>query len=355
MHLSTLKKIRDSFIKELTAVKNGKKSSLSFIINAIPTIPLVKDNQVFQVISIGGGVTKVALVKKQNNTHCLLKQISFEQPPFATKQDFLACIEAHLAPSVTTLAINFAQPLIPVFNRNKLDGILIGTTKESAFRGMIGKPIGQTIEAYFAKKGKRIAVSVANDVVCLLLSGLAKYPWQELAGGIVGTGVNFSFFVKKDNIVNLETGNFNKFPQTEEGKFIDKISIKSGSSLFEKETSGAYLYKRFNLILDTHKISFPKISSTKELDILLTGNLTVAKLAQNILRRSGELIACQVAGIASFKKRDTVFIMEGSLFWKGLKYKEVVEETVKKLTPLYSVSFVEIPNSPIIGATKLVA
>ncbi len=355
MHLSTLKTIQRNFIKELEYAENGKKSSLSFIANEIPYSPLVKDGQIFQVISIGGGVTKVALIKKQGSTHCLLKQLMFEQAPFTTKQDFLSCIEAHLAPSVTTLALNFAQALTPILKNDKLDGILIDGTKESTFKGMIGKPVGQTIEEYFAKKGRYISVSVANDVICLLLSGLPKYHWQELAGGIVGTGVNFSFFINKDNIVNLEAGNFNKFSQTEGGKFIDKTSLKPSGGLFEKETSGAYLYKQFNHKLETHKVSFPKISATKELDILiLTDKPIISKLAQNVLEQSARLIACQIAGIIKFKQKNMTFIMEGSLFWKGLKYKQIVEDTVKKLVQNHTVTFVEIPNSPIIGAAKLV-
>ncbi len=356
MHLSTLKTIQRNFVKELRLVQTGKPSSLSFIVNQIPSSPLVKDGEVFQVLSIGGDVTKVALIKKQKGTHCLLKQLTFEQPPFGTKQDFLACVEAHLAPSVTTLALNFAQALTPVFKDNRLDGILLNGTKESTFNGLIGKPVGQTIEAHFAKKGRHVTVSVANDAVCLLLSGLIKYPWQELAGGIVGTGVNFSLFTKGDNIVNLETGSFNKFPQTKEGKFIDKTSVKPGLSLFEKETSGAYLYKRFNRLVKEGKTSFPHLTATKELDIvMLTGKPAVSKLAKNTLEQSAKLIACQIAGITAIKQNNMTFVMEGSLFWKGLQYKQVVEKTVRKLIPDYAVTFVEIPNSPIVGAAKLVS
>lgn len=356
MDLLTLKTIQKNFLTELQHAKDGKLSSLSYIINHVPSSPLIKNGEIFETLSIGGGVTKVALLKKQNGTHCLLKQLTFEQPPFTTKQDFLSCIEAHLAPSVTTLAINFAQALTPIFKHNKLDGILIDGTKESTFKGMIGKTVGQTIETYFSKKARHISVSVANDVICLLLSGLPKYHWQELAGGIVGTGVNFSFFINKDSIVNLEAGNFNKFSQTEEGKFIDKTSIKPGAYLFEKEASGAYLYKQFNHKIETHKVSFPKITATKELDILiLTDKPIISKLAQNVLEQSAQLIACQIAGITKFKQKNMTFIMEGSLFWKGLNYKQIVEDTVKKLVPDYSVAYVEIPNSPIIGATKLVS
>ncbi|MBI2430808.1 MAG: hypothetical protein HYV39_02230 [Candidatus Levybacteria bacterium] len=356
MDLPVLKVIQRNFVKELETAKSGKKSSLSFIVNQLPTTALVKDGQLFQVLSIGGGVTKVALIKKQKGTHCLLKQLTFQQPPFKTLQDFLSCVETHLAPSVTTLALNFAQAITPVFKHNRLDGILLNGTKESAFKGLIGKAVGQTIEAYFAKKGRRITVSLANDAVCLLLSGLIKYPWRELAGGIVGTGVNFSFFTTENHIINLEAGNFNKFPQTEEGKLIDKASVRPGSSLFEKETSGAYLYKHFNHMIEKQKVSFPPLSETKELDIvMLTGKPAVSKLAQNTIRQSAQLIACQIAGITRFKQTDITFVMEGSLFWKGLSYKQIVEETVKKLVPEYTVTFVEIPNSPIIGATKLVS
>ncbi len=356
MRLSTLKTIQANFLNELQKAKSGKPSSLSFIINKIPSIPLVQNEEAFQVLSIGGGITKVALVKKRGRFIELLEQTTYNQAPFKTKQDLLLAIQKYLRPQVTILGINFAQSLSPISNNGKIDGILLNGTKESTFQRLIGKRVGFEIEQYFKRKKRNINVCIANDAVCILLSGLVKYPWETLAGGIVGTGLNFSLFLAKDRLVNLEAGNFDKLPQTKEGQCIDKSSTMPGAYVFEKETAGGYLYKHFNSALKKKRLSFPPITETKELDDVVLKNLPiVSKLAQNILQRSAQLVACQIAGITLFKQKNMVFIMEGSLFWKGYRYKETVEETVKKLVPNYNISFVEISNSPIIGATKLVS
>ena len=84
------------------------------------------------------------------------------------------------------------------------------------------------------------------------------------------------------------------------------------------------LLPNFNLL--TH--NNPHLASTEELSkIAEKGNET----AQKLLERSASLIACQIAGIYRYKCRErfqTVpyqFIMEGSLFWQGWKYKAMVE------------------------------
>ncbi|MBI4079190.1 MAG: hypothetical protein HY429_02740 [Candidatus Levybacteria bacterium] len=79
---------------------------------------------------------------------------------------------------------------------------------------------------------KQHCIAVANDVVRLVLSGLTKYSWTSLAGGIVGTGTNLSFFLDEHYVVNLESGNFNKFMQSDEGKSIDSHSVVPGNQLF---------------------------------------------------------------------------------------------------------------------------
>lgn len=103
-------------------------------------------------------------------------------------------------------------------------------------------------------------------------------------------------------------------------------------------------------------MSFSPINSTEELNQLsFKKNPIISSLAKDLIKRSAQLVACQVAGITLFKKQDMVFIMEGSLFWKGNNYKQTVIETVKQLVPEYKVDFVEIKNSAILGAAKLVS
>ena len=154
---------------------------------------------------------------------------------------FLNFIEKALRPDITYLALNFAYPMSPVSRDGYLDGNLIMGTKEHSFEGLVGKNIGETIEKYiFDTLKRKIHVAIANDTVCLLLSGLTQYRWNGLVGGIVGTGLNFAIFLDEATIVNLEAANFDKFEQSPEGKLIDQASARPNSALFEKETSGGY-------------------------------------------------------------------------------------------------------------------
>ena len=177
------------------------------------------------------------------------------------------------------------------------------------------------------------------------------------------------------------------------GRTVDQSSAKPGRALFEKETAGAYLYKHFNIIIKKKGIDYPQISSTEELNRISLDqdysssdqakhesrevwslnssrqartiiNPRVSKIAKSLLERSAQLVACQVAGILLLrqaqdqndkKNSDMVFNMEGSLFWKGNGYKETVDQTVEQLTAEDNVKFVEIKDSAILGAAKLVA
>lgn len=356
MDLKTLTNIRSNFAKEVREAANGEKNSLPFVIHEISSRPIVKDGETFQSLVVGGSVGKIATLKKNGKSIQILDKIE-EQLSFKTEKEFLDFVNSRLPDDINVIALNFAYPIKPVFANGKLDGILLAVTKERGFHGLVGKQIGKEIENYIlAKRNKKIKVSVANDTVCLLTAGLSQFKEQELAAGIVGTGFNIAFFLGKNKLVNLESANFDKFLQTKEGKIVDKESAQPGRSLFEKEIAGAYLYKHFNITIKERKINYPNLSSTEELDSVSRKNIPqISEIAKDLLKKSAQLVTCQIAGIASFKKQDMVFNMEGSLFWKGNGYQETVAETAKLLVPDYGIKFVEIKNSAIIGVAKLIS
>lgn len=355
--LPALQKITANFLQELTDAAVGKETSLPFITHQLSPTPLVHEDEVFQVLVIGGSMCKSALVQKKGDAIEIKKISEKQQPPFITRFDTLSFIENELDKNVRILTLNFAYPLTPVFENNKLDGILLAGSKENTFSGLIGKKICEEIEAYIKeKRGQTIKASAANDTICLLLSGLTEYPAMSLAGGIVGTGVNFALFLDDKTAVNLEAANFDKFVQSEEGKEIDASSAYQGRALLEKETSGAYLHKHFNSILKKKNIRYHEITSTWELKKLAFKNIPGASpLANELLSYSANLVACAIAGITLFKKTDLTFVMDGSFFWGEDIYKDAVVNAVKKLVPQHSVSFANIHDNTILGAAKLVA
>ena len=384
-----------------------EKTALPFIKHTLAPNPIVKPGEEFQTLTIGGSICQsdrmridptspsleLGIRGAGRKIHSLDRKVQ-EQPAFNTEEEFLSYFESLLDPNVRVVALNFAYPLNPVSRNGLLDGVLVSGSKENTFTGLVGKPVGETIEQYIKQKlDREIRVSVANDTICLLLSGLTKYKWNEIAAGIAGTGLNFAIFLDEHTAINLESANFNKFEQTPEGRQIDKESVSPGDAVFEKEISGAYLYKHFNLIAERNGLK-TRISSSKELDKLaeyaehfthdnrhselgsesmelnrfrvppslklqraskpgMTNEGKLAQIAHTLLQRSADLVACQIAGIMEFQKRDLIFVMQGSLFWKGYKYKETVDKTVKRLTK-YRAQFVKIENADLLGAAKLI-
>jgi hexokinase len=351
-----LKSISNNFSDEIEQSNKGVPTSLRFVIHELPA-PYIKDQEIFEILVIGGTICKKAICKKEDNKIIIIKNYKDKKLIVKHGQEFLDFINKEISNNITSLVLNFAYALSPISENKKLDGILLSVSKEISLESLINKKIGCEIEKHiFAKRSKKIKVSVANDTICLLLSGSTNYSWDSLAAGVVGTGINFAFFTQNNIPVNLESGSFNRFTQTKEGKIVDKVSLRPGKSLFEKETSGAYLYKLFNIILKENNINYPQISSTEELNIISCMKTSqISQIALNLLERSAHLVACQIAGIVLFKKQDMTFIMGGSLFRNGNNYKETVIKTVKILVPNYRVTFVEIENSAILGAAKIIA
>lgn len=352
-----LRIVADNFKKELELSKSGKKTSLPFIRHRISPKPIIKDGETFQILVIGGTIFRKALVKKDGKNIVIVEKGEKYQPSFKNKNDFDKFVEKEISSKVTNVALNFAYPLKPVFKNGKLDGLLISGTKENVFYDLVGKEVGVEVEKMMLKTHRqKIKVTVANDTICILMAGLTRFSWKEIAGGVIGTGTNFAFFLSENEVVNLESGNFDKFPRTPEAQIIDSYSTNKGRGTFEKEVAGAYLYKHFNLINEAKALITPALRSTQELDQIAQQNSSSeAAIAKSLLSNSASLVAAQIAGILEFKRTDLVFVIEGSLFWLSNGYRAQVKKALAEICPKYKAKFVKIPDSTILGAAKLIA
>lgn len=357
--LTALSQISDNVANELRDAEVGRKTSFAFIIHELPDAPIVKPDEVIQVLVFGGSIHLNALLKmKHDGTFQLLKRESKSQHRYDTAEEFLAVVDEDIDPSVRVIAMNLAYPMTPVFENGRLDGALIQGTKENTFAGLEGKKIGKAIEERVKKKtGRTVIVSIANDTACLLLSGLTEVSQhREIAAGIVGTGLNFAIFLNKNHLVNLEAANFDKFPQSTEGRLLDAASAKPGQARLEKEVSGAYLHEHFNIILNREGIAFPPLTSTYEMNQLLENpESEVTPIARALFTRSAGFASTIIAGITKYKQKDMDFVMEGSVFWNASGYRRMVKENLLKLAPEYNIKFIKIEDSPIFGAAKLVS
>lgn len=335
------KKIRDNFLSELTKASQSQPSSISYFKHAFPKKPVIQTGLV-QAFVIGGTNFDVSLARISEKRE--IKEIKKERkkgtiPNLANAKTFLTFIKKYLHPQTKAVAINFAYPLKPTTGSSgEVDGILQnGGIKEHRFKGLIGKPIGETIKQVIKKD---IPITVVNDTVCLGTNGL-----------VVGTGVNLCL-----NNVNLEAGNFNKFPATEELETIDKKSAEPGEHRFEKMLSGGYLPLHFNLIAKKQKLAVDEIKSGKDLSNLAEHDFGAAgDLSRTLFIRSASLIAAELAGAYLFvNKKILTITTEGSLFWKGWQFENNVKKQLEALgIPQGAIRFKKMEDSSIHGAFNL--
>ena len=363
LSLQELLSIKNSFVHELQKASRGEESSVSFLRHTIPQTSPLKDGEIFQVMTIGGSVFKSALVKKQPNECVVLKEKDDAIPRFGSDRIFLEFITSHLDPTVTYLSLNLAYPLDPVFRNSLLDGVFVRGGKEHRFDGLVGKKVGESIEEFiFSRLKREVHFTVANDTVCLFISDVTAQSWNTTVAGIIGTGTNYAIGMNSQ-IINLQSGSFNKFSQTPSGKIIDQESINPGKGTADKEIAGAYLFKHFNIIAKENNLHHSPLSSTKELSALAEKNEDEgSKLAQIILERSASFAACQIVGITEFLtscnqlklvKTSFNFVMEGALFWDAWHYKEFILKYLKRLHVLKKLKFSSIRHHSIRGGIKL--
>lgn len=346
-----LRKIADEFEDELHKAAKGIKTSLPFIRNPLPKKAIIPVNEIFQVIVMGGTFFHSARVKKTRYSFTIIESHIETRPFFKSKDSFLKYILTKIDPDVTYVCFNFAFPIEPYFNNGILDGKLIKATKHDTFKGLVGIPIGELLAKEILRlRRQKIVVSVANDTICLLLAGLTESSWDNFAAGILGTGMNFALFTSKTEAINLESGGFDRFDQTQTGLTIDAASPNPGINTYEKEISGAYLYQHFNAVDGITET----LNDSKEVSIIAEdASHPDSKIARQVLKSSAQLAAAQIASITRFLDKDLTFYIEGSLFWHGWHYMSIVEKTVRDLVPNHKVAFKKIDDSHILGAAKL--
>ena len=325
---------------------------------------MVQPNQVFQAFVIGGTYGAMVVVKlNKDKKFAILKQKTFTPlPRFATKEDFLAFIEANLEQQTAAIGINFAYNLIPVVGEmGELDGIMNqGDTKGHAFQGLQQEQVGKTIEDYLKETTNRdIAVTVANDSVCLITSGLEEDTDREnLIAAIAGTGYNVAIFLDNNTVVNLQASDFTGFTQTVTGRVVDAESKNAGEQLFNKEVAAGDLYKHYNVLIPLMHLQTPPLQTSEELSQLArkaTG--TESQVARELFKRSASLVAAQLAGIYEFKGRPLglTCITQGSLFLKGPDYISNIQRQLEALgVPKNAFEFKKIENSDVLGVIKLI-
>jgi hexokinase len=355
IEFSDYPKIKESFLGELKKTYLGENTSLSYLKHYLPDKPLVTSG-IVQGIVIGGTNYIVSVEEiQEDGRRLVLDKRTGTLPILKDDQTFISFLKEHLDDRALAVGVNFGFPLEPVFGpHGELDGKLITGTKEHKFDWLIGTNIGDTVRS---ASGRDIPVSVANDTVCLTLAG----DGTEDGSMIAGTGFNIGIKQKEGDktiVINLETGNFDKFEPTQAIKIIDACSDLPGRNLFEKMISGKYLAEVFNIKTERMGITMNKLKTSQELSALSqeTANADANKLARVLLERSASMVAASLAAIYEFKASPDSFtvIGEGSLLWKGWNYIPNIEKQLEALgVPQGAIKIKHVQDSSIKGAVAL--
>ncbi len=209
-------------------------------------------------IDAGGTNFRIAMVKfNQNGDLIIDQQKNGSMPGVATetsKEEFFEQMAGYLEgykEQSDQIGFCFSYP-IEIFP-NK-DGKLLHFSKEVKAKEVEGEMVGENLLKAAGIPEKQIVI--LNDTVATLLAGKSastKKAYDSFIGFILGTGTNVAYIEKNSNIVkvdginkeqsqiiNIESGNFNKAQRTDIDIDFDNGTDTPGRYTFEKMYAGGY-------------------------------------------------------------------------------------------------------------------
>jgi len=267
--VSDMEKISNDFIAEMRAGLEGRTSSLKMLPSYISK-PTGKEKGSVVAIDFGGtnvrilqadldgsgkitvnAKNKFPLVDPDGKYNYTAKEATGEQ-----LFDYIAehVGEISIKGVENSLGHTFSFPC-------KQNGInsaeLIYWTKEIKTSGVEGHDVSKILEDSLKRKKIENVTpkAVINDTVGTLLAAAYSNTDVDMAA-ICGTGHNACYLepnhplTGKPMIVNIESGNFNKVPQSRFDAKIDAASERPGLQKLEKMISGYYLGEIIRVILE---------------------------------------------------------------------------------------------------------
>ena len=252
----------DSFELEMEKGLSGEASSMAMLpayVSAASTLPL--DTPV-AVIDAGGTNLRTCIARFDQHGQVQLSHFNKQPMPGRDHEigadEFYRVLADALTPlkdEFTNIGFCFSYPATVMPN---YDGRLLHWTKEIKIPELVGRHIGEGLLDELEARGiygKNVVV--LNDTVAVLLAGLAKgqaFNASSYIGLILGTGTNTAYVEKNDNIgkldgylesgeqvINVESGGFSVFKRGPVDLQLDENSENTGSHIFEKAISGAYM------------------------------------------------------------------------------------------------------------------
>ena len=253
-----LESLITAFISEMDKGLEGGDSSLRMIPTFIEADNQFKTGVTVTAIDAGGTNFRAANVTFTNDGSMEMTEPVRHKMPGTdvevSKEQFFSLIAGYvkeLAEETESIGFCFSYPTEIFPNK---DGKLLEFSKEVQAPEVIGEMIGENLLNTLGMNEKEIVL--LNDTVTTLLAGKSasfEQEYDSYIGFILGTGTNTAYIesnkeiTKKSDlepdrsqIINIESGAFNKAPRSDIDLQFDKTTANPGQYSFEKMFSGGY-------------------------------------------------------------------------------------------------------------------
>lgn len=401
-----VQQVVEAFLHEMELGLAGKESSLRMIPTYIEANNEFMTDTPVIAIDAGGTNFRTALVTVAADGQLKIEDMVNHRMPGLeheiSKQDFFEVMAEYLRPYMSRaqrigFCFSYATEILP--NR---DGILIEFSKEVKAKAVEGERIGENLLATLHETEKSIVL--LNDTVATLLAGksasLGK-TYDSFIGFILGTGTNTCYIEKNSNIskvkdldgrksqiINIESGNFNKMPSTDIDEAFEKTTTNPGSYSFEKMISGAYFggisltalkqaareglftAATANNIIHLEELTSEEVNQFLKLDQAINNPLqqclmdnrdeiNARIIIQHLLSRGAKLVAAKLAatvlksGRGQHAEKPILITVEGTTFYKLHNFKaEFEKEFFQYLSGPRQryCEFIQVSSSSLVGA-----
>jgi hexokinase len=402
----SIQSIVDMFTSEMLNGLAGKESSLRMI----PTY-IEADNQFLTdipVVAIDAGGTnfRAALVKfnklgKLEMTNMVNAKMPGQEGKIS-KKEFFDTIAGYIRSNAelsNRIGFCFSYPTEILPNK---DGKLLQFCKEVQAPEVVGELIGKSLLETLGMQEKQIVL--LNDTVATLLAGKSasvKHLYDSYIGYILGTGTNTCYIesnknilklksleASKSQIINIESGKFDKIKRTDLDIVFDQTTINPDDYRFEKMIAGGYLgglcltvlksaakEEVFTPVTAAAILALEDLSSEEVSDFASTpksGNSPLHKcikektdkkngirIIECIIDRAAKLVAANMAAVilktnkGKSAERPILITIDGTTFYKMYKlsgyFEKYLKDYLKDERKRYY-KFTEVQHASLVGA-----
>lgn len=401
-----LKLITDDFISEMKKGLEGKGGSLLMLPTYIGAEGTIKPNQPVVAIDAGGTNFRAVKMSFDNNLKLVTENLQQRKMPAIDEElsnkEFFATLAAYLTEYKDVsdkigFCFSYAVEIYP----NK-DGKLLEWSKEVKAPEVLGQMVGKNLLEAMGTPTKQIVLM--NDTVSTLLAGQAATAGREFdtyIGFILGTGTNACYIEENKNItktpnldlagnqiINIETGNFNLMPRTDIDIAFDNTTKLPGRYTFEKMIAGGYFgglcTTALKMAAKENVFSAESIVKMKDLGELTSEEVNkfvcgidlpanvlsavlvtkedknaAAEIINALITRAAKLVAGSLAAVilktgkGKSIAKPVLMTIEGTTFYKLHNFQVMFEAYLQGFLSGENRRFyeiVEVPNSSLIGA-----